>query len=344
MVPTVGNFAPADKQDFRAKAGAELVVQLANWRYVGAAMLAALLTSIFWAVSAISGQRAARFMGSLTANFFRLGIALAILGAIVALGYRDTFHAVTFGWLALSGVVGFGIGDIALYLALARVGSRLTVLITFCLAPVLAAIAEWIWLGDVLPLNQAIAAAAILAGVSLTLKPSSPQSERYGNFAFGLAMAFVAAAGQGFGAVLTRIANAEGEAVGVAVPALSQAFQRVLPGAVMSGVVWLALRGVNRKRRREVGQIGEIGKSGRTWKNLGWLSAAALGGPVIGLIFYQWALLTANSALVLAIVALTPIVIMPLAWWLERDRPQPIAIFGACVAVCGMIAVAWLRR
>ncbi len=299
-------------------------------------MLGAFLTSLFWAVSAISGQRAARYMGSLTANFTRLCLAVALLGIIVALFYPDTFHGPTFKWLAISGLVGFGIGDVALYLALARIGSRLTVLITFCVAPVLAAILEWFWLGNHLPLDEGIGAAVILLGVCLTLRPSSPDSERYGHFAFGLAMALIAAMGQGFGAVLSRIANAEGDAIGVTVPALSQAFQRVLPGTIFSGLIWICLRKVKRTRVAD--------GTDRTRKNFGWLLLAALSGPVIGVAFYQWGLQTANSALVLSIVALTPIVVMPLAFWLERDRPRPMAIIGAIIAVAGMMGLAWLRR
>ena len=44
-------------------------------------------------------------------------------------------------------VVGFGLGDWALFEALPRIGSGLTVLLAQCLAAPIAAITEWLWLG-----------------------------------------------------------------------------------------------------------------------------------------------------------------------------------------------------
>ncbi len=41
--------------------------------------------------------------------------------------------------------------------------------------------------------------------------------------------------------------------------------------------------------------------------------------------------------IVLAIVAMTPIVLMPLAAITEGDHPSKLAIVGAVVAVCGAI-------
>jgi drug/metabolite transporter (DMT)-like permease len=47
---------------------------------------------------------------------------------------------------------------------------------------------------------------------------------------------------------------------------------------------------------------------------------------------------------VLPIVALCPIAIIPLSWWLEGDRPTPRSLAGGAVAVACAIALARLRN
>lgn len=299
-------------------------------------MIGAFLTSIFWTLSAICGQRAARSLGSLRANIIRLLFAVAFLGILVLALQPGSFHAETFWWLILGGVVGFGIGDVSLYLALARIGSRLTVLITFCVSPLIAAVGEWLVSGVFPTPMEAAAAGLILAGVCLTLRPSSPTHERYGSVTVGLIAAFFAAAGQGCGAVFSRIAIARAAEFELYLPPLSQAFQRVAGGAVFSAIAFGILLTL---RKREGAHQPE-------WrvKNFLWVLGAGLFGPVIGLIFYQWALTTTESWLVLVIISLIPILTIPLAYWLERDRPSPIALIGAGIAVTGLICVTWLRR
>ncbi|MFT5469897.1 MAG: drug/metabolite transporter (DMT)-like permease, partial [Verrucomicrobiales bacterium] len=211
-------------------------------------MIGALLTCVFWAFSAICGQRAARKLGSTRANVVRLLIAFGVLGTLTFSLYPNSFHHETFWWLILGGVTGFGIGDAALYLALARIGSRLTVLITFCVAPVFGVIGDWLAFGEGPTFAQAAAALLMIAGVCFTLKPTSPLSERYGNVGFGLGCAFVAAAGQGLGAVFSRIAFKEAEALDLELPALSQAFHRILGGVFIALIAsFIVLRSKKRE-------------------------------------------------------------------------------------------------
>jgi drug/metabolite transporter (DMT)-like permease len=290
-----------------------------------AGWIGAVLTSVFWALSAICAQRAARAVGSLRANAVRLLLAVFVLGAATFLLQPDSFSAVPSALLLLSGVVGFGIGDVALYLALARLGSRLTVLVTFCLSPLLAATAEWLWLGETLTPGQRLVGLLLLGAVALTVRPSSPGTERYGSFAFGLAMACASAAGQGTGAVLTRLANRAAADAGHVIPALSQAFHRVAGGTTCAALVMLLMLAAGRRPAPPP----DAHRYRHGWW---WVLGTAACGPLIGVCFYQWALQHAPGALVLAIVSLTPVFVLPLAWWLERDRPGPLQITGAILA------------
>src|SRR5205823_6435005 len=60
---------------------------------------------------------------------------------------------------------------VAMFGAIGRIGPRLTMLLTHCLAAPLAAITEWLWLGTRLGLAEIACALVILGGVALALAP-----------------------------------------------------------------------------------------------------------------------------------------------------------------------------
>jgi drug/metabolite transporter (DMT)-like permease len=71
--------------------------------------------------------------------------------------------------------------------------------------------------------------------------------------------------------------------------------------------------------------------------------ANGLAGPVLGVGCYQWALATTPSGIVLPIAATAPLLSIPIAYWLEGDRPTRRAILGGVVAVGACIALSTSR-
>ena len=71
----------------------------------------------------------------------------------------------------LSGAVGIGIGDVAFFQTLPRLGSRLTSLLIGCLSAPLAALIEWVWLGTTLSVAQILWGLLTVCGVGLALMP-----------------------------------------------------------------------------------------------------------------------------------------------------------------------------
>src|SRR6185295_4048001 len=102
-------------------------------------MLGAILATILFSIAAVTATRTARSMGGTEANFWRLCVA-AIMLAIYSHVFAHGLEGDGFYVFALSGIVGFGIGDWALFQALPRLGSRLTVLLVHCLAAPFAAL------------------------------------------------------------------------------------------------------------------------------------------------------------------------------------------------------------
>ena len=129
-------------------------------------MWAAFATTFFFALSAVCAQRMSKLLGGVRANFFRILLATSVLAAYAHL-FGQGWSGGAFGWFFLSGIAGFGLGDVALYQALPRIGSRLSVMLVHCLAAPFAAFVEWLWLGTPLTALEILFALIALAGVAL---------------------------------------------------------------------------------------------------------------------------------------------------------------------------------
>ena len=74
--------------------------------------------------------------------------------------------------------------------------------------------------------------------------------------------------------------------------------------------------------------------------NLGRLVVAT---TVLGVSGYQWALATTPSGIVLPLAATAPLLSIPIAFWLQGDRPTRRGIVGGTLAVAGCAALAAVR-
>ena len=297
-------------------------------------MIAAILTTLFFAFSAVTGQRVAVMLGGAWGNLMRLGLAAVVLGILVAILTPDAIRWPSFQWFFLSGLIGFGLGDVALFTAYERIGSRLTILLNLCLAPLFAMVLEWLWLGNGLGPRVVVCALLILAGVAMAIRPGSKSRAKValrGRYRVGIVAAIIAGFGQGTGAVISRKAEAVALELGASGSGITAAFQRVLAGLLFSAIAVILVRFFGRRKN------WESWRSPLDRKVVPWLLGAALFGPVIGVSCFQWALQDLESGIVLAVVALTPIAMLPLARITEGDHPSRLALVGAVVAVAGVV-------
>jgi drug/metabolite transporter (DMT)-like permease len=298
-------------------------------------MLAAILTSGLWALSAIFGSRSTLYLGSQRANLARQIVALLLLGVWAHL-WGQGLNGSTLAIFFISGVVGFGLGDWALFEAFPRIGSGLTVLLCQCLAVPIAAVTEWIWLGTRLSVLQMGASAIILVGITLALIPARNSAVPVGHRLAGTIFGVIAAAGQGWGAVISRYGFARAHEAGFAVDGITTAYQRIW-GGVVSIALLLMLRQLTR-RWHSPGAVALRPDWRLGWP---WILANAVTGAVLGVSCYQWALKSTPSAIVLPIVATTPLITMAIAAVFEGFRPPPRAVIGAILGVVGVVVLVW---
>jgi drug/metabolite transporter (DMT)-like permease len=310
-------------------------------------MLASFLAAFFFALNATCANQNLRAFGPVRANIGRLIIATFLLG-LFAHTLGNGFGSASVVWFVVSGVIGMGLGDLGVYAALPLLGSRITVLMTQCIAAPLAAMGEWLWLGTKLTLVQMGWGALILAGVAIAITPSKARPPRVKVRPIGFLFGVVAACGQGFGALVSRkgvnVAEAAGEAVHNVTFGLTAAYQRIFAGLIFVVLWFLVLRWLNRlpsrgsHARDGPNFSGDMGRPNARGAGA-WMLANALAGPVLGVGCYQWALATTPSGIVLPVAAIAPLLSIPIAFWLEGDRPSQRSVLGGVIAVGACIAL-----
>ena len=286
-------------------------------------MLGALATTLLFAITPVFANRAAGFLGSTRANFWRLFVATLLLGAWAHLwGTGTGGHA--FGWFAAGGMVGFGMGGLAMFQALPRIGSNLSTLIVQCGSAVAAAGVEWAWLGTRLSAVQVSCAALTICGVTIGLLPRSLPRVSPAQWTTGLTWSAVSALAQGVGAVMSRKAFAVAGTWHDKIDPGTAAYQRAIGGIA---VALLALVAVSLLRREPATEPRRAPL---------WVVANALTGPVLGVTCFQWALRTAPAGVVQPIVAAAPLLTIPFAAWLENHRPARLYYVGAALGAIGV--------
>jgi drug/metabolite transporter (DMT)-like permease len=298
-------------------------------------MFPAVLTTILFSVSILFASKSARLVGPMQANVSRLLLAMFLLG-IWAHGWGMGFGGAGLPWFLLSGLVGFGLGDICMFGALSCIGPRLTILLTQCLAAPIATVGEYLLLGTRPATGELLLGGIILLGVGIALAPDKHWEGAVSRFRFGILLGVGSAFGQAFGAVFSRRGYAACQSAHVSIDGGTVAYQRISAGVLTTLLFWGILTAF--------GKSLEIRHPQKVWAaSIGYIVFNALAGPTLGVACFQWALMVAPSVQVLPIVATAPLLTMVLAWVVEGTQPTRRTMIGATVAVTGAAGLAWMQ-
>jgi drug/metabolite transporter (DMT)-like permease len=289
---------------------------------------AALLTAVFWTITALAFESASKKVGSLAVNIIRLSIAFIFL-SIYTLFSRGLFFPSDASWqswglLALSGIVGFVIGDLCLFQAFVVIGAR-TAMLIMSLAPPVAALAGWVLLGERFTLQNTEGMALTLTGIALVVLNRTPKTsvsgkkEMHFNYPLtGLLLAFGGAAGQGVGLVLSKLGMREYDAF-----ASSQI--RVLAGVVGFAVVFSFL-----------GRWSNVVNAMRHIPAMKRLTLGAFFGPFLGVSFSLLAIQHTNTGVASTIMSIVPVLIIAPAVIINKEKLTIREVLGALLAVAGV--------
>jgi drug/metabolite transporter (DMT)-like permease len=285
--------------------------------------IAALITAACWSFGSILFTIGSTRLGSVAVNRLRLVFALMLLvpanyfitGQLIPLsaGIESWF------WLGLSGIVGFALGDAMLFQAFVMLGTRVTMLI-MSLVPVISAFLAWILLGQKLSPLEITAIAIVVGGISsvVALKHTENKSVDRRHMLVGILLAIGGALGQAGGLILSK--------KGMTGDLSALSANRV---GVATIVVWLAALAMGKFKYT----ITRLSDKKGSWATFG----GALFGPFIGVWMSLVAIKYAKIGVASAIMALPPILILPLVYFIFKEKVSFWAIIGTIVAVCGTI-------
>jgi drug/metabolite transporter (DMT)-like permease len=283
----------------------------------------ALATSACWTVTTLSFEAAGRRVGSLAVNWIRLVLATLLLAAFTqiwrgkALPLDASAHA--WGWLLLSGFAGLVVGDMLLFEALVRIGSRTSALI-MALSPPMAALLGWLVLGETLRPTQIAGMAVTLSGIALAVLQRGPDGNglRLSASFTGLLAAFGGAVGQASGLVLSKLGMGDYDA-------FASTQIRIFAGLAGYTVIFIIFRHWPRVRRAV-----------RDAQAMKFIGLGSFFGPFLGVSLSLLAVHLAPTGVAATLMALTPILVLAPARVFFKEKVGLREAVAALVAVVGV--------
>ncbi len=286
--------------------------------------IAALLTSVFFSITAVIFSQTSYRVGSQITNRVRLVIALIYLMIInlILLGQPLPLNAGIdrWVWLSLSGVIGLALGDMFLFRAYEHIGPRLGMLL-LSLAPIIGALLAWLLFGETLRLGQIAGIVITLSGIAwvVSTRPAENSNQPHVD-GRGLLYGVLAATGQAVGLVLSK----QG-VTGDFSPFAGNAI-RMLAAMV---AFWL-MTFAQRQGRETI----EAVRHNRSALQL--IAVGALVGPVLGVSASLLAVQHAEIGVASTLMALPPVFLLPISYFLFKERFGWQTIAGTFVAMLGV--------
>ena len=307
--------------------------------------------AVSWTVTALFAEVASKRMGSLPLNVVRMTMSLTLLvltlWLTMGIPWPRYADGGTWGWLLLSGVVGYVIGDYCLMQGYIYIGSRFGQLFMTLSAPT-AALTGRLLLGEQMRPLAILGMVITLGGIALSILSKGEKSEvklklpRKGVF-------FAAVAGicQGFGLVLSKIGLQHYDA---AIAAAGMSDRLVPDGAVLPLPLYLSVPFAATMIRATIGLLGFfllLRVFNKDWRQklshavhdrraMWCVLGATVFGPFVGVSASLLATQYTSTGIAQTLFALTPVLIIAPAALLFRQRVTPREVVGAVISVAGV--------
>ena len=292
--------------------------------------LAAVGTSMAFSVGSVLFTFAGRSVGTGLLNRVRLALAL-VLTMLLHLALAGSLFPVNIppdkvAWMAGSGLVGYVLGDALLFQGFVLVGPRLSMLV-YSLAPVLGTVMAWVFLHERLSFIEIIGIVITMAGIAIVVSkpPETPQGETMHKdrrvYVSGLLFALGGAVGQAGGSLLAKIGLTGG------MPAISGNAIRLAAAVILVWVLALFQ--------------GQMVSSYQTMRRqrriLVYVLIASIAGPVVGVWLALTSIQLAPLGIVTTLQSLTPIFLIPIGFFVFKERITRRIVLGTLIAIVGSV-------
>ena len=290
---------------------------------------AALLTAVFWTVTALAFEAASKKIGSMIVNLLRLVVGFTFLTIFVWFyrGIPFPVDATPTAWfyLALSGLVGFVFGDLCLFQAFVVIGARVSMLL-MAMAPPMTALISWMILGETLSPLSWLGMTLTIGGIALVVLKRHTNEEANGGFrkmkfnypVWGILLGLGGALGQAAGLVLSKVGMK-----GYDTFAATQI--RVIAGITGFSVLFFILH-----------LWKDAFRALSYRKPMLQLTLGAFFGPFLGVSFSLLAVKYADTGIAATIMALVPVLIIAPSMIIYKEKITVKEVAGAILAVAGV--------
>ncbi|MDD2797430.1 MAG: DMT family transporter [Bacteroidales bacterium] len=284
---------------------------------------AALFTAFCWTATALAFESASLKVGSISVNIIRLVLAMIFLSifSFISRGMWLPLDATpnAWLWLSLSGLIGFVIGDLFLFESYTIVGSRIAMLM-MTLVPPMTALIGWLMLGETLSLFNVFGMTLTVGGIALVIlnKGTGKGMLSVSHPVKGLFFAFLGAVGQAVGLIFSKVGMKDYDAF-----AATQI--RIITGIVG----FVILISIYRKWR----MVGVAVQNTRAMKRIG---IGSVFGPFLGVSFSLFAIQHTSAGIASTIMSIVPILIIPPAVLIMKQKVTTKEIVGAIISVIGV--------
>ena len=305
-----------------------------SMHYLGEAI--SLAVAVSWTVTALFAEVGSKRLGSLQMNVIRMILSLVMLGATLwwftGSPYPLYADGKTWLWLAMSGFVGYLLGDYCLFNSYIWIGSRFGQLF-MTLAPPTAALFGWILLGETLAWNALLGMLVTLTGIGISvLNKGESQKLSLKLPLKGVLFGIGAGVGQGIGLVLSKVgmnfyegAIPVGEELVTDLVPFASTFIRAVTGAIG----FLCVMGFQR-------QFHTLATSMRDRKGMNAALWATITGPFIGVSLSLMAVQYTEAGIASTLMALTPVLIIWPAHLFFGQQVTFKEVIGAFISVIGV--------
>lgn len=285
--------------------------------------IAAIMTAMCWVGSSLSFEYAGKKVGSLVLNLMRLVISFVIISIInffITGGFQNVnLTAESFWVLMMSGLIGFVLGDVFLFQAFIVIGARISMLI-MALAPPLTAVLSYFLLGETLGIFEVLGMLVTVLGIAIVITGKSEKGKKLvvRHSVRGIFFAFMGAVGQALGLILSKMGVRD-------LNPFVATQVRILAG-ILGFILILSW----------FKKWDPFIKTFRLREVMTGITIGSLFGPVVGVSLSLMAVKYTSTAVASTLMALTPILIIPVSVFFLKERIKPNEILGAVVGVFGV--------
>ena len=285
-----------------------------------------------WTATALLSEFGSKRLGNLTLNVLRMALALVfslvLFGVVTGSILPPGASAEAAGWMLLSGLVGYVIGDFCLFQCYIIIGSRYGQLF-MTLAPLTAALMAWVTLGQQMTEMSILAMLVTLFGIGISVLGRGEHHRVSLKLPLnGVLFAIGAAICQGVGLVLSQIGMDHYEAV-AEMPAwlvpFSANFYRCVAGIAGFLILHYFRDG-----------MAPLCEAMHDKKGFSVAIATTIFGPFVGVGFSLMAVQYTAAGIASTLMAMTPIIILLPSYWLFHERITWKAVLGALISVIGV--------